>query len=68
KGDKILLVAGVTKNAIDKVKAGDLLNHVAKQVGGKGGGRPEIAQGGGNDPSQLGAALRSVTEWVECRR
>jgi alanyl-tRNA synthetase len=47
KGEKILLVAGVTKNAIDKVKAGDLLNHVAKQVGGKGGGRPEIAQGGG---------------------
>ncbi|MEN8216921.1 MAG: alanine--tRNA ligase [Pseudomonadota bacterium] len=65
KGDKILLVAGVTKNAIDKVKAGDLLNHVAKQVGGKGGGRPEIAQGGGNDPSQLAAALLSVTEWVE---
>ncbi len=64
KGDKISLVAGVTKNATDKVKAGELLNHVAKQVGGKGGGRAEMAQGGGNDPSKLTAALQSVMEWV----
>jgi alanyl-tRNA synthetase len=64
KGEKISLVAGVTKNATDKVKAGELLNHVAKQVGGKGGGRAEMAQGGGNDPSKLTAALQSVMEWV----
>jgi alanyl-tRNA synthetase len=64
KGKKISLVAGVTKNATDKVKAGELLNHVAKQVGGKGGGRAEMAQGGGNDPSKLTAALQSVMEWV----
>jgi len=67
KGDKILLVAGVTKNATDKIKAGDLVSHVAKQLGGKGGGRPDMAQGGGNDPSQLAAALQSVTEWVKNR-
>jgi len=65
KGNKILLVAGVTKNATNKIKAGDLVSHVAKQVGGKGGGRPDMAQGGGNDPSQLATALQSVTEWVE---
>lgn len=64
KGDKISLVAGVTKNATDKVKAGELLNYVAKQVGGKGGGRAEMAQGGGNNPSKLTAALQSVMEWV----
>jgi alanyl-tRNA synthetase len=64
KESKISLVAGVTKNATDKIKAGELITHVAKQVGGKGGGRPEMAQGGGNDPSQLKAALESVSEWV----
>ncbi len=64
KGEKISLVAGVTKNATDKVKAGELLNHVAKQVGGKGGGRAEMAQGGGTEPSKLTAALQSVKEWV----
>jgi len=64
KGNKISLVAGVTKNTTDKIKAGDLLAHVAKQVGGKGGGRPDMAQGGGNDPSKLTDALQSVTEWV----
>ncbi len=51
KDNKISLVAGVTKNATDKIKAGDLLTHIAKKVGGKGGGRPDMAQGGGNDPS-----------------
>lgn len=65
KGNKISLVAGVTKNATDKIKAGDLLTHVAKQVGGKGGGRPDMAQGGGNDPSKLTDALQSVTEWIK---
>ncbi|MEK7990160.1 MAG: alanine--tRNA ligase, partial [Thiotrichaceae bacterium] len=55
KGEKISIVAGVTKDATDRVKAGELVNHVAKQVGGKGGGRPDMAQAGGNDPSQLDA-------------
>jgi alanyl-tRNA synthetase len=64
KDSKISLIAGVTKNATDKIKAGDLMNHIAKKVGGKGGGRPDMAQGGGNDPSKLKAALQSVTEWV----
>ena len=64
KDSKISLIAGVTKNATDKIKAGDLMTHVAKQVGGKGGGRPDMAQGGGNDPSKLKGALQSVTEWV----
>ncbi len=64
KDSKISLIAGVTKNATDRVKAGDLMNHIAKKVGGKGGGRPDMAQGGGNDPSQLKGALESVTEWV----
>jgi alanyl-tRNA synthetase len=65
KDSKISLIAGVTKNATDKIKAGDLMTHIAKQVGGKGGGRPDMAQGGGNDPSQLKGALESVTEWVK---
>ncbi|EDN70735.1 alanyl-tRNA synthetase [Beggiatoa sp. PS] len=67
KDNKISLVAGVTKDATDKIKAGELLNYVAKQVGGKGGGRPDMAQGGGNDPSKLTPALQSVTQWVEER-
>ncbi len=65
KGEKISIVAGVTKDATDRVKAGELVNHVAKQVGGKGGGRPDMAQAGGNDPSQLDAALKSVVDWVK---
>ncbi len=65
KGRKISLVAGVTKNTTNKIKAGELVNHVAKQVGGKGGGRPDMGQGGGNDPSKLAVALQSVTEWVK---
>lgn len=64
KDSKISLVAGVTSDAIDKIKAGDLVNHVAQQVDGKGGGRAEMAQGGGNDPAKLPAALQSVTMWV----
>jgi alanyl-tRNA synthetase len=46
------------------VKAGDLVNFVAQQVGGKGGGKPEMAMAGGNDPSKLGVALAGVKEWV----
>ncbi len=59
-GDKVSLVAGVTKDLTDKYQAGKILNHVATQVGGKGGGRPDMAQGGGTDPSKLTEALASV--------
>ncbi len=64
-GDKVSLVAGVTKEETSKIKAGDLLKHVASQIDGKGGGRPDMAQGGGNDPSALPQALTSVVSWVE---
>jgi|TARA_B110000858_G_scaffold192931_1_gene244515 alanyl-tRNA synthetase len=63
-GDKITLIAGVTKDITDKVRAGDLVSHVAVQVGGKGGGRPDMAQGGGNQPDNLASALDSVTGWI----
>ncbi|MBE0509918.1 MAG: alanine--tRNA ligase [Chromatiales bacterium] len=63
-GDKISLVAGVSKDATDRIKAGELLKHVAEQVGGKGGGRPDMAQGGGNLPQHLDAALASVKDWA----
>jgi alanyl-tRNA synthetase len=65
KGGKVVLIAGVTKNCTDQIKAGELLNHVAKQVGGKGGGRPDLAQGGGDDPTHLEDALASVFSFVE---
>ncbi len=58
--DKVNLIAGVTKSLTDKVKAGDLVNHVAAQVGGKGGGRPDMAQAGGDQPQHLNSALDSV--------
>jgi alanyl-tRNA synthetase len=61
---KVSLVAGVTQDATDRVKAGDLVNHVAQQVGGKGGGRPDMAQAGGNDPSGLEDALKNVPDWI----
>ena len=64
-GQKISLVAGVTKDATDRIKAGELVNHVAQQVGGRGGGRPDMAQAGGNDPSALPQAIASVVSWVE---
>ncbi|WP_211829167.1 alanine--tRNA ligase [Kistimonas asteriae] len=63
-GDKVALAAGVTKELTDRVKAGDLLKMVAAQVGGKGGGRPDFAQGGGSDVQALPAALESVSRWV----
>ena len=63
-GDKVSLIAGVTADSIAKVKAGDLVNFVAQQVGGKGGGKPEMAMAGGTDPSMLGAALAGVKDWV----
>jgi alanyl-tRNA synthetase len=64
---KVTLIAGVTPDLIAKVKAGDLVNHVAQQVGGKGGGRPDMAQAGGTDPAGLPAALESVRDWVAQR-
>jgi alanyl-tRNA synthetase len=64
---KVSLVAGVTSELTAKLKAGELVNHVAQQVGGKGGGRPEMAQAGGNDPAKLPEALQSVRAWVEQR-
>ena len=64
-GKKVSLVAGVSKDATNKVKAGDLVNSVASQVGGKGGGRPDMAQAGGDQPENLSAALKSVVDWVQ---
>jgi len=61
---KVSLIAGVTKDATGKVKAGELVNFVAQQVGGNGGGRPDMAQAGGTDPSGLPAALAGVAGWV----
>ena len=62
---KVTLVAGVTKSATGRIKAGDLMKHLCAQVDGKGGGRPDMAQGGGNDPSRLADALAGVPGWVE---
>ena len=64
---KVRLAAGVTPAETAKIKAGDLVNKVAQQVGGKGGGRADLAQAGGTDPAQLDAALRSVPEWVRAQ-
>jgi alanyl-tRNA synthetase len=61
---KVAIVTGVTKDLTDRVKAGELMAFLASQVGGKGGGRPDMAQGGGTDISALPAALTSVSDWV----
>ncbi|MCW8973094.1 MAG: alanine--tRNA ligase [Gammaproteobacteria bacterium] len=66
-GEKISLVAGVSKDATDRIRAGDMLKAVAEQVGGKGGGRPDMAQGGGTEPQNLAAALDSVGDWVKTK-
>ena len=63
-GDKVQLAAGVTQDSIAKVKAGELVNFVASQVGGKGGGKPDMAMAGGTDAAKLPAALASVAGWV----
>lgn len=63
-GGKVQIAAGVTNDSLAKLKAGELVNFVAQQVGGKGGGKPDIAMAGGTDPSRLGAALASVRGWV----
>jgi len=64
---KVSLIAGVTADATARVKAGELVNFVAQQVGGKGGGRPDMAQAGGTDPSGLDKALQGVGAWVSER-
>ena len=64
---KVTLIAGVTSDLTGRVKAGELVNHVAQQVGGKGGGRPDMAQAGGTNPAALPMALQSVQGWVEQR-
>ena len=66
-GGKVTRIAGVTSHLTDKIKAGELVNHVATQVGGKGGGRADMAQAGGTQPDKLPAALASVKTWVEQR-
>jgi alanyl-tRNA synthetase len=66
-GEKVSLIAGVTQDLIAKVKAGELVNFVASQVGGKGGGRPDMAQAGGTNSKALPQALASVKGWVEER-
>jgi alanyl-tRNA synthetase len=65
--DKVSLIAGVTHDQTGKMKAGELVNFVAQQVGGKGGGRADMAQAGGTQPEHLAAALASVTEWVNAK-
>jgi alanyl-tRNA synthetase len=66
-GDKVSIIAGVTKAESKQISAGDLANLVAEQCGGRGGGRPDMAQAGGNQPENLDAALESVLSWVETR-
>jgi alanyl-tRNA synthetase len=63
-GGKVQIAAGVTADRMGKVKAGELVNFVAQQVGGKGGGKPDMAMAGGTDPDKLPAALQSVQAWV----
>ena len=64
---KVSLIAGVSKDVTDRVKAGELIGMVAQQVGGKGGGRPDMAQAGGTDAAALPAALASVKGWVSAK-
>jgi len=63
-GGRVQLAAGVTADSVGKVKAGELVNFVAQQVGGKGGGKPDLAMAGGSEPAKLGPALASVAGWV----
>ena len=63
-GDKVQIAVGVTSDSVGKVKAGELVNFVAAQVGGKGGGKPDMAMAGGTEPAKLAAALASVMAWV----
>ncbi len=64
-GDKVVVIAGVTSDQTSRIKAGELVNVVAQKIGGRGGGRPDMAQAGGNDPSKLDEALAAVVPWIE---
>ena len=64
---KAQIAVGVSQSVSDKIKAGELVNYIAKQVGGKGGGRPDMAQAGGNEPQNLASAMTSVSQWVKER-
>ena len=66
-GDKVQLAAGVTADSVGRVKAGELVNFVAQQVGGKGGGKADLAMAGGTQPAGLPAALASVAGWVAAK-
>lgn len=66
-GDKVQIAAGVTPDSTAKVKAGELVNFIAAQVGGKGGGKPDMAMAGGTEPAKLPAALASVMAWVSAK-
>jgi alanyl-tRNA synthetase len=66
-GDKVQLAAGVTADTIGKIKAGELVNFVAQQVGGKGGGKPDMAMAGGSDANAVPSALASVYDWVSAK-
>ena len=66
-GDKVQIAAGVTSDSVAKVKAGELVNFVAAQLGGKGGGKPDLAMAGGTEPAKLGGALASVLPWVSAK-
>ena len=66
-GGRIALIAGVTQDLTDRLDAGQIVNHVAQQVGGKGGGRPDMAQAGGTDVSALPEAIKTVQPWLEER-
>ena len=66
-GDKVSLIAVVSKDLLGQIKAGELVNYVAMQVGGKGGGKPDLAMAGGNDPTALTEALASVSVWVQAQ-
>jgi alanyl-tRNA synthetase len=65
--DKVVLIAGVTADHSANVSAGDLVNAVAQKIGGRGGGRADMAQAGGNDPSKLDEALAAVPSWIEAK-
>jgi alanyl-tRNA synthetase len=65
--EKISIIAGVTQDLLDQVKAGELVNFVAKQVGGKGGGRADMAQAGGTEVAKLAQALESVQDWLNAK-
>jgi len=66
-GDKVQIAAGVTADSVGKVKAGELVNFVAQQVGGKGGGKADMAMAGGTEPGKLAGALSSVQDWVTAK-